>query len=530
MSQKEKSLELKYSPKGKVFYVRCGYDDREIPKEAGFMWDRWAKVWSTPSVAIAEKLKDNADEEAKKALIEVARQADLSNATDTEYFPPVPDGLEYFPFQRAGIEMAANMKRSLIADEMGLGKTIQAIGVMNVTLPKLSIVVCPASLKHNWLRELQTWFIAADKSCFRVMNGTIGHTEDHGVPWPEADHVVIIVNYDVVWKPKVHDTLKYGDFDLVVLDEAHYLKNHKTNRTKGVLGPHSFTRKAKQVVAMSGTPVLNRPIELYALIKNLAPHIIKPYADYYAFGKKFCGAYKDQWGWNDRGASNTKDLNARLRSGFMIRRMKKQVLKDLPPRQYQIIPLQPDKEMKKVIKQQAAALDIKSVAKQEIGEELGELAKERHELAQIKMPVCLTHIQDLLKDVDKLVVFAYHKDTIAEIKDAFKESGAVAIDGSTPVKERQKIVDKFQNDPDTKVFIGQIQAAGVGLTLTAASTVVFVEFSWVPGEIVQAVDRCHRIGQKDNVLAQFLVVEGSLEEHMMRSVLDKVKTINKVVG
>ena len=521
-------MELKYSQIGKVFYVRSTYEEREIPKNAGFTWHRYNKVWSTPNARIAGALREHADEEALLALDRATEMLEVgSRATSTAFRAPVPLGLEAYPYQHAGAEWALDKKRSLIADEMGLGKTVQAILVMNVELPPLSIIVCPASLKYNWLRELQKWFVAADDTCFRVMNGNLGRAEVHGKHWEEASHTVIIVNYDVVWKPRVHDTLRYANFDYVVLDECHYLKNHSTNRTKGVLGPHSFARKAGKVLALTGTPVLNRPKELYPILKNLAPFVIAPYSDYQKFTKFFCGGYHDKFGWNDRGATNTKELNERLRTGFMIRRQKKDVLKDLPPKRYQVIPLQSDQKVKTLIKNQAKGLGIKDFSRQEVPDDLGELAEERHELAMRKLPAAVAHIKDVLLVTDKVVVFAHHKDVISHLQKAFK--GAVTIDGSTKNTDRQKAVDKFQEDSETKVFIGQLQAAGVGLTLTAASTVVFVEFSWVPGEITQAVDRCHRIGQVDNVLAHFLVIEDSLEEHMMRVVLEKVKKINQVV-
>jgi SWI/SNF-related matrix-associated actin-dependent regulator 1 of chromatin subfamily A len=134
-----------------------------------------------------------------------------------------------------------------------------------------------------------------------------------------------------------------------------------------------------------------------------------------------------------------------------------------------------------------------------------------------------------LEEVDKVVVFAYHKDVIEGLKNGLESHSPVTISGDTASSKRQEVVDRFQTDPKTRVFIGQITAAGTGITLTAASTVVFVETSWVPGEIAQAEDRCHRIGQKDSVLVQFLVFAGTLEEHQLRAVVDKKITIEKIV-
>lgn len=526
-------MEMRYSEKGQTFYVKTKYEERHVPKEAGFSWDKFAKAWCTPNPVIAERLAEYADEEAKKKLFLVRELRNRSSAVTSDYQPPAPDGLEYLPYQRAGIEWGTRRKRVLIADEMGLGKTIQAIGVMNVELPETTLIVCPASLKLNWLQECQKWFMGTKETTYRVMNGTLGHTDTYGLHFtdPNLSHTVIIVNYDVAWKPKVHDTLGKHKFDLVILDECHYLKNPKTNRTKGVIGPGSFSKRAEKVVCLTGTPLTNRPIELFPILKNLAPEVIKPFTDYYRFGRQFCAGHEDRFGWNDRGASNMEDLNARLRSGFMIRRLKKDVLKDLPDKRLQIVPLGIEgAKDKRLVQKQITDLGLADLDKQGLPDDLGELATQRHDLALMKHDMAVKHIKDLLLVNDKLVIFAHHTEVIHKLWEALHDDyGAVRVVGQTPPKKRQTHVDFFQNDPKCRVFLGNLQAAGVGLTLTAASTVVFVEFSWVPGEIAQAVDRCHRIGQKDSVLAQFLVIQNSLEEHMMRTVLDKVKTINKVV-
>jgi SWI/SNF-related matrix-associated actin-dependent regulator 1 of chromatin subfamily A len=234
------------------------------------------------------------------------------------------------------------------------------------------------------------------------------------------------------------------------------------------------------------------------------------------------------WGFDASGYSNLEELNFRLRSTIMVRREKKEVLTQLPDKSYQIIPLDADKKAKEI----CASLNKLNLdqlkEKPELGS-VGEIAKLRHELAMAKIDDCVSHLKDVLEDKQKLVVFAHHRAVIERLAEELKEFAPVVFDGSTSMTDKNKAVESFQNDSACRVFIGQIQSAGVGITLTAADTVVFVESSWVPGEVEQAVDRCHRIGQKNNVLAQFLTVSGSIDEIMLQSIVKKKSVINRVM-
>lgn len=523
------TVELDYSPKAEMFFIRCEYEEKHIPDNAGFHWNKYVRTWCTPNAFVAEGLGQYATVEAKEAIEKSKEIYAKSFAVDTDFQPPVPEGKKYLDYQRAGIEWAVNNKRSLIADEMGLGKTIQAIGAMNVCLPKQTLICCPASLKLNWKNEIFEWFVPLDKTSIRVVRKGTGVTRDYGIHWTESDHNIIIINYDLIWLPRIVEMYKRSKFDLVILDEVHYLKNTTSKRSKALVGPHSVARKAGKVISLTGTPLLNRPVEIFALMSAMSRNNMQPFTDYYRFTKHYCGGYHDRFGWNVRGASNLEDLGQRLRNGFMIRRKKKDVLKDLPPRNYHMIPLELSSVDEKIIKKQAKVLNIKDLKKQDIGDELGELAEERHEIANLKLSLCISHLKNLLETVEKVVVFAHHRDIISKVFEPLKKYNPVKIDGSMSVDKRQEAVESFQNDKSTRVFIGQLQAAGVGHTLTAASTVVFIEFSWTPGEILQAIDRCHRIGQDEPVDVQFLCVTNSIEEHMVYRVLQKVKKINEVV-
>lgn len=432
---------------------------------------------------------------------------------------PVPSGLSYLPYQETGVRFLVDKKRALLADEMGLGKTIQAIGAINaLTAAKTVLVVCPASLKLNWQRELLTWL--CQSRTVQIVNGRNCHLRNSDI---------IIVNYDLLIYPVIAKQLSERKFDVGIFDESHYLKGRKTKRTKAVLLKGGVASRCSRVWFMTGTPVLNRPVELFPVLRAAAPEVIAPYTTFAQYAYRYCAGWYDQATgimWAD-GATNVDELNERLQT-FMLRRRKEEVLKDLPEKRFQIVPLSATAKAKKLIAKEMT-WGIRDASYQTMPGDVGDIARHRHELALSKLDDCIEYIKDLMEDTEKLVIFAHHRDVIKKLEKDLAYYNPMSLTGDTPQQARQEAVDEFQYDPLVRIFIGQVQAAGVGITLTAASTVVFVESSWVPGEIHQAVDRCHRIGQKNSVLAQFLVVEDSLEEHMLRTVIDKTRTIKRIV-
>jgi SWI/SNF-related matrix-associated actin-dependent regulator 1 of chromatin subfamily A len=414
---------------------------------------------------------------------------------------------------------------ALLADEQGLGKTIQIIKIIEDFLipfelkhedKKRFLIICPASLKLNWKKEISTW----------MSQGEIVQVISSSKDWINKNAHIVIVNYDLLTKEHIFKQLLKNEFFLCVFDEAHYLKNTKAARTKAVV---RITKNTKYNIALTGTPILNKPLELYSLLSCLhCTHILKPYNNYRKYAYRYCAAYDGTWGFDASGASNLKELNERLRYTIMIRREKSAVLSQLPDKHYQIIPLEADKKAKAIC-DSLNKLDFEKLKeKPELGS-VGEIAKLRQELALTKIDDCISHIKDILEDKPKIVVFAHHKAIISKLAEELSEFCPVVFDGSTSMTDKNKAVESFQNDPICKVFIGQIQSAGVGITLTAADTVVFVESSWVPGEVEQAVDRCHRIGQKNNVLAQFLTVSGSIDEIMLQAIVKKKTVINRIM-
>lgn len=436
-----------------------------------------------------------------------------------------------FPYQLEGVKFLCDRpmpsKSALLADSMGLGKSCQAILACDKLQAKKIIVVCPAGLRRNWAREFESWGDTPRR--IQII--------EKGTDLLQDNANLLIVSYDLLGKGYVpgcpnnllRNILRHK-FDVVIFDEAHYMKDIRSLRTKAMLSAQGLIKVCTYKFFLTGTPVLNRPIELYAMMKACVPLAIDPYTTYRKFAERFCGGhvgrFNEYW---DRGATNVEDLAERLQmSGFMLRREKKDVLKELPERFLQLISLDLADEDKPLIEKEFN-LHTKYSAKGQMPP-MEEMSVIRHELARAKMPAILAYVRDVLESKQKVVIFAHHRDIIEGLMYGLKEFGRVKIDGSTPMKVRETSVLTFQNDPDCRIFVGQIQAAGTGITLTASDHVIFAELSWVPGEVNQCIDRTHRIGQTKPVTAQFLVAAGSLEEQMIKQLVDKTLVINKLIN
>jgi len=439
-------------------------------------------------------------------FIDDSAAIEQSVATTSDMEIPAPDGLDYLPFQKAGIAYVLKRKNCLIGDEMGLGKTIQAIGTINVTNPKTVLVVCPASLKLNWKNEMKKWLVA--ERTIDVVNG--------GGDQIPAKPDVVIINYDVLTKHA--KALQSRTWGMVVMDEVHKIKNPKAKRTVVAV-----SIKAKRKLALTGTPITNRPIELQPIAGYLDHD---SFGNFFNFARKYAGAYKSRFGWDFSGSSNLDELQRRLRQSFMIRRKKEEVLKDLPAKVRQVIVLPSKAYSGELIKEFDAMADaVSDTTYDDVSFE--QMSGVRHAMALAKVDDVIDHLTDIDHQV---VVMAHHKDVVEGIKVGLEAAGktVVTLTGDCNQAHRQHSVDTFQAG-DADVFIGTIGAAGVGITLTAASHVVFAELSWVPGDVSQAEDRCHRIGQENSVLIQHLVVDGSLDARMAEVLVQKQKVLDRAL-
>jgi SWI/SNF-related matrix-associated actin-dependent regulator 1 of chromatin subfamily A len=284
----------------------------------------------------------------------------------------------------------------------------------------------------------------------------------------------------------------------VVVDECHYIKNSKALRTRAVI---QLCRIAEHVICLSGTPIINRPIEMFNAIQAIEPGI---FPSFWEYAQRYCGATHNGFGWDFGGAENTDELHMKLTRTIMLRRLKKDVLQDLPEKVRSVIPLslsnrseynRASADFLGWLESQEGGKD--KMASAERAETLVRLEKLKQLCVQGKYKGCVEWIENYLEQEEKLVVFCTHKAVVQKLASHFKARGVV-LDGETAPSQRQVVVDRFQNDPSIKLFIGNIKAAGIGITLTAASATCFLELGWTPGEHDQAEDRVHRIGQKSD--------------------------------
>lgn len=529
----------------------CTFGERDVPKAAGFRWDPGKRQWWTPDPDKAAKL--SSPEEATKLMEQVAEKQMIrreliedSRQSDAQVELPCREGLAYLPYQRAGIASALRRRNVLFGDEMGLGKTIQAIGLINAdpTIRRV-LVVCPATLKRNWQIELDKWLV-------RKMTIVFADGKSFHPGWGD----ITIINYDVLSKHVAK--LRSIEWDLLICDEAHLLKNQKSKRTRAICGIDDYTARkeecdvvvpvpCRRAAFLTGTPIPNRPIEGFPLFHFLDP---LEFRSFYGFARRYCAADSNGYGFDPSGSSNLPELQDKLRATIMIRRLKADVLKELPAKRRQIIELAADGAAGAIeAEQEAWSRNEDRIQALQVAVELSkasdnpedyklavsrlgaaaqvaftEISKMRHETAVAKIPHVIDHLRTVTESGSKVICFAHHLDVIEAIAAEFGKE-CVTLYGATKMVDRQKAVERFQKDPTCLLFVGGISAAGVGITLTAASHVVFAELDWVPGNMTQCEDRAHRIGQTEMVLVQHLVLEGSLDARMANILVGKQEVL-----
>jgi SNF2 family DNA or RNA helicase len=523
--------------KENIFYLKSNYEENDLIRRAGFGFDRQLKMWGTSHIGIVSKLFNKFNYEtqlrisAEKTFSDV--RASLSSAQGTKFKALVPEGETLYPFQNAGVEIILRNKSTLLSDEMGLGKTPMAIAACNHIKPKTVLIICPATLKREWLKAWRRWSTLCQ--CIDIAEGN---------NWPDAK--IVIINYDIL---KRHANNLYNrTWDVLICDEIHYAKNNQAQRTKAIFGGIGTPAiQAEKKIYLTGTPIQNRPIELYPIIHNLDP---LGWPNRFSYASRYCAAKRGPFGWDFSGASHLDELQYKLRSTIMIRRLKKDVLTDLPPKTRQVIEIDANENRKKVLQAEKPIVnkllkflgfgnldDIKTTDYDRVVEGLKsgkavdfeEMSTIRKETAIEKLPFVINHLREALEQNEKVVCFCHHKEVARQIREAFAECSVVIV-GDTTMADREAAVTAFQTDTKIRLFIGNIQAAGVGITLTAASYVVFAELDWVPGNVTQAEDRLHRIGQKENVLVHHIVLAGSLDATMAKIIVYKQKIIEEALN
>lgn len=482
-------------------------------KEAGVSVSReadgnWTVCWWTePDLSSEDKV----------------RNVHMSKAVTSDITFPSPEGLEARDYQKAGLAYMMEKDSVLLADDMGLGKTIQIIGVINAdeSINK-ALIVCPASLKLNWEKELNKW-LTRDLNV-EVINGS---------QKPSKNANVVIINYDILTRNEswIKGTqLKPMHWDFLVCDEAHYLKNPKAKRTQVIIGDYKkgvSPLSAGRKVMSTGTPIPNRVKEGFTLFNYLRPDL---FPSFKSFGQRYCFSGNTEYGPRFNGSQNTDELQHILRSNFMIRRTKDQVLTELPGKIRQTIPLNGFASL--VAKEQQILGEMGfSYEAEDWSYALNsspmftELAVVRHMLALAKAPSVAKYVEDLLETQEKVIVMGYHKDVVEVIERKLAKYGVSKVVGGMSTAAKQEAVDAFQ-EGDNRVFVGNINAAGVGFTLTASDQVVFAELDWTPGNMEQAEDRANRMGQTNLVDVHYVVAAGSMDQKLAYTLEEKQESIS----
>jgi SWI/SNF-related matrix-associated actin-dependent regulator of chromatin subfamily A-like protein 1 len=421
-----------------------------------------------------------------------------------------------FPHQVEGVAFLLGRRRAILADDMGLGKTRQSIVALTEAAPVGPwLVVSPASVKRNWAREILA--VRPDDAVHVV--GPADPPDVGYAGW-------VVVNYDIL--ARYDAMLEDLPWTGIVFDEAHYLKNHTSQRSR-IARELVAAAPGAVLHALTGTPLTNRPRDLFPLLQ-LAGHPLG--RSFLPFAQRYCDARHNGFGWVADGASNLAELRAQLR-GVMLRRTKAEVL-DLPPKLRTWVPVAVPagtarRETRLLLERlRAGAREPRDAAGQGRVRLLADLTKARAAIARAKVATTIEFVDGVVAQGEKAVVFSCFDEPVRRIAEHFGDQ-AVVLTGATPTAERQAVVDRFQSDPDVRVFVANIVAGGVGITLTAARQVVFNDLDWVPANHWQAEDRAYRIGQEGAVNVTYFAAVGTVDEFVSRALEVKGAFVDAVV-
>uniref|UniRef100_A0A2K6Q8X8 SWI/SNF-related matrix-associated actin-dependent regulator of chromatin subfamily A-like protein 1 n=1 Tax=Rhinopithecus roxellana TaxID=61622 RepID=A0A2K6Q8X8_RHIRO len=455
---------------------------------------------TTLTLAFASQLK-----KTSLSLTPDVPEADLS-----EVDPKLVSNL--MPFQKAGVNFAiAKGGRLLLADDMGLGKTIQAICIAAFYRKEWPLlVVVPSSVRFTWEQAFLRWLPSLSPDCINVVvTGKDRLTAG----------LINIVSFDLL--SKLEKQLK-TPFKVVIVDESHFLKNSRTARCRAAM---PVLKVAKRVILLSGTPAMSRPAELYTQIIAVKPTF---FPQFHAFGLRYCDAKRMPWGWDYSGSSNLGELKLLLEEAVMLRRLKSDVLSQLPAKQRKIVVIAPGRinaRTRAALDAAAMEMTTKDKTKQQ---QKDALILFFNRTAEAKIPSVIEYILDLLESGrEKFLVFAHHKVVLDAITQELERKHVqhIRIDGSTSSAEREDLCQQFQLSERHAVAVLSITAANMGLTFSSADLVVFAELFWNPGVLIQAEDRVHRIGQTSSVGIHYLVAKGTADDYLWPLIQEKIKVL-----
>uniref|UniRef100_A0A8C2GSZ7 SWI/SNF-related matrix-associated actin-dependent regulator of chromatin subfamily A-like protein 1 n=1 Tax=Cyprinus carpio TaxID=7962 RepID=A0A8C2GSZ7_CYPCA len=447
--------------------------------------------------------------EKSESRAPVPPEADLSHVD-----PQLTRSL--MPFQRDGVNFAVSREgRLLLADDMGLGKTVQAICIAAYYKSEWPLlVVAPSSVRFTWAEAFRRWLPSVRADSINVV--VTGRDS-------LRSGLINIISYDLL--NRMDKQQPSSPFSVIIMDESHFLKNMKTARCRAAL---PLLKTAKRVILLSGTPAMSRPAELYTQILAVRPSLFPRFHD---FGTRYCDAKQLPWGWDYSGSSHLGELKLLLEETLMLRRLKSEVLSQLPAKQRKVVTVTTDGTNSRT----KAALNA---AAKELARGYHNKSQEKEALlvffnhtAEAKIRAIMEYISDMLEcGREKFLVFAHHKLVLDSITKELAEKGIsyIRIDGSTASAERQQLCDRFQSSQKSCVAVLSVTAANMGLTLHSADLVVFAELFWNPGVLIQAEDRVHRIGQTSNVDIHYLVAKGTADDYLWPMIQEKMNVLEQV--
>ena len=507
---------------------------RQIP---GRRFDGAKKVWIVPTRSRVE---------LERMIYQIQQFENINWVNGTEKkeediaydIPELPDltvphnlKIQPYPYQLKGIARGLELKRFMNCDEPGLGKTLQSIATINLADAFPCLVICPSSLKINWLRE---WEKFTDKKAM-ILTDKVRDTWTFF--FQTGMHQVFIVNYESLKKYFVQRIKKAEGWTLrdvefrnsinlfksVIIDESHRCKSASTQQAKFCKG---ICTGKEWVIELTGTPVVNRPKDLIPQLAIL--NRMEDFGGYKPFVNRYCSGQRE--------ASNLKELNFNLWQYCMFRREKSLVLTDLPDKIRQVNTCEitnrkeyTDAERDLIMYlQKYKDADDDKIEKALRGEVMVKIGLLRNISARGKVRDVIEFVKDFRENGKKIILFCSLHEVVDQLKRYFPT--AVSVTGRESPDEKQRAVDAFQNNPKADIIICSIKAAGVGLTLTASSNVAFVEFPWTYADCCQCEDRAHRIGQKDSVTCYYFLGRRTIDEKVYRIIQEKKNIANAVTG
>ena len=471
----------------------------------------------------------------------------MSRATEPLFYR-APHNPKMIPmeYQLAGVEYAISREHMLFGDAPGLGKTAEALMLGNAIEAKKTLVVCPASLRLNWAREIGMWSTIPEPSVYTVLKSKDGVS---------LQHDFVVISYALLNNPSILAAIMAGRWDHLILDEAHALKDPKGNkRTQILTAPDLIPSVVGRITMVSGTILPNQPIECYNALRLLNWDAIDRMSltafrnEYYELGSGFVrgpvwdeGKQSNVWKvhWSDsvrNVPTNLADLQRRLRKYVMVRRLKEQVLTQLPAKQWHPFPVGMTADIRRALKhpgwKEAQKLYEMDQDAFDVGVPVdGAISTARRLLGEAKAPLVAEFVEELLLEgVKKIVVAAWHHTVLDFMKEHLAKHGLVYMDGSTSANKKQAAVDQFQSDDGIHIILGQMMPLGEGWTLTAAQDAVICEPDWVPGKNEQLLDRIHRIGQEgEYIIGHVPVVPDTLDERILATAIAKDRNIFKAL-